>query len=87
MSTVSVPEFNILIMTVCDVYGRKIKGYNNLDYSGCNNDFYEALSGSTKSKMFFLNTDTSATVVTEDNITNPESVSIPLTLLYFNPFS
>ena len=45
MATVTVSEFNILITSVCDVYGRPIYGDdNNLDYDGCNDDVFEALS-------------------------------------------
>ena len=63
MATVSVSDFNKLIEKVCTVYGRPITGNNNnLDYSGCNNDFYNVLIDTTKSKMFFLNTNTAATV-------------------------
>lgn len=82
MATVSVSDFNELIGKVCTVYGRPITGDNNLDYSECNNDFYNALIDTTKSKMFFLNTNTDATakVTTEsgDNIKTPEDVLIYL---------
>lgn len=77
MSTVSVSDFNDLIRKVCTVYGRPIFGDNNLDYDGCNNDFFENLL-KAKSKMFFLNTNTAATAATNGNITTPEGVLIYL---------